>query len=130
MSEPKVTMDLSRASIGIGYSQTTTADKIAGVFNNSSLEVNQELQDAVLEIQQFIEELKKTHPTNTTSELASVATQTIEQIESDSNWKKRLTDAVKKGSLNAFEKSLEKVTNNIIVSFITGAVKSWITEDN
>jgi signal transduction protein with GAF and PtsI domain len=126
MSERRVKIDQSRASIGIGYSETTTAEKIGGVFRDHDSEINQELQEAVLEIQQLIEELQKTNPSNTTSEKAIVATRTIEQIENDSNWKKRLIDAVKKGSLAAFEKTLAKVTDSIIVGFITEAVKSWI----
>lgn len=64
MSEPNVKINQKGASIGIGYSHTTTAEKIGGVFHNNDSEVNQELQNAVLEIQQFIEELKKHKPAN------------------------------------------------------------------
>ncbi len=98
------------------------------VANKYASEQKPTLAEAAAEIQQLLEQLEKTYPTNTTAEKMVVATKAIERIESDPNWKQRVVRAASEGGLAVFEKAIEKAMDNPIGAFIVGAVKGWVGE--
>jgi hypothetical protein len=121
MSERKININQSGASIGVGYSENVEANQLGGTINNYPSEQKQTLAEAAAEIQQLLQQLEQTYPTNTTTEQMVVATKAIERIESDSTWKQRVVNAVKEGGLQAFEKAID----NPVGAFIVGAIKGW-----
>ncbi|WP_055075506.1 hypothetical protein [Pseudanabaena sp. 'Roaring Creek'] len=72
----------------------------------------------VLEIQELLERLSKSHPSQTTAQQMKIASQAIESIESDSDWKHRAVKALQSGLLETFK-------NNPVWTFIIGAIKEW-----
>ena len=80
------------------------------------------LADAAADIQQLLNQLEKSYPTNTTTEQMVVATKAVERIESDPTLKQRVINAAKEGGLAAFEKALD----NPVGTLITGAIKGWL----
>ena len=90
--------------------------KVAGVINEAE---EQDLAEAVAEIQALLQQLEQTYPTNTTTEQMVVATKVIEQIESNPTWKQKAYAAFKQGSLKAIE-------THPIGAFVVGAIKGWL----
>lgn len=121
MSERKINIDQSRASIGIGYSENADANQLGGTINNYASEQKQNLAEAAAEIQALLQQLEKTYPTDTATGQMVIATKAIERIENDPNWKKRVVSAAKEGGLQAFEKAID----NPLGAFIVGAIKGW-----
>ncbi|WP_181374353.1 hypothetical protein [Nostoc commune] len=121
MSERKININQSGASIGVGYSENVEANQLGGTINNYPSERKQTLAEAAAEIQQLLQQLEQTYPTNTTTGQMVVATKVIERIESDHIWKQRVVNAVKEGGLQAFEKAID----NPVGAFIVGAIKGW-----
>lgn len=121
MSERKININQSGASIGVGYSENVEANQLGGTINNYPSEQKQTLAEAAAEIQQLLQQLEQTYPTNTTTGQMVVATKVIERIESDQIWKQRVVNAVKEGGLQAFEKAID----NPVGAFIVGAIKGW-----
>lgn len=81
----------------------------------------QSLAEAAAEIQQLLKQLEQTYPTKTREEQRRVATEAINQIESNPAFKERIIKAVQYGSLAAFEKAID----NPLGAFITEAIKGW-----
>ncbi|MBD2606463.1 hypothetical protein H6G81_18485 [Scytonema hofmannii FACHB-248] len=93
--------------------------QVGGQINNNAPQ--QDLIAAPTEIQQLLKQLSEKYPTKTTAELAVEA---INRIESDPDWKQRVINAAREGGLAAFE----KVLDNPVGAFITGAIKGWLKE--
>ncbi|NET27280.1 hypothetical protein [Okeania sp. SIO1I7] len=92
--------------------------KVAGVIYEAQ---EQNLAETVAEVQQILQQLSQSYPTNTTTEQMIVATETIKKIESDPNLKQKLISASTSGGLAAFEKALD----NPVGAFIVSAIKGW-----
>lgn len=108
-----------KGNFGIGHmsgGEIKGNAKVAGVINEAE---EQNIAEAVAEIQALIQQLEQSHPTNTTSEQMMVATQAIAQIESNPTWKQKAIAAFKQGSLKALEA-------HPIGAFIVGAIKGWL----
>ncbi|MDJ0596546.1 MAG: pentapeptide repeat-containing protein [Pleurocapsa sp. MO_226.B13] len=109
-------------NIGIGHmsgGEIQKGAKVAGVINEAE---QQNLAQAAAEIQQLLEQLSQTYPTNTTAEKMMVAVEAIKRIENDPTWKQRVINAAKEGGLAALEKALD----NPVGVLITGAIKGWL----
>jgi hypothetical protein len=107
-----------KGNFGIGHmsgGEIKDNVKVAGVINEAE---EQNLAQAVAQIQALIQQLEQSHPTNTTTEQMIVATQAIAQIESNPTWKQKAIAAFKQGSLNVME-------THPIGKFIVGAIKGW-----
>ncbi|VEP14744.1 hypothetical protein H1P_2830012 [Hyella patelloides LEGE 07179] len=105
-------------NIGIGHmsgGEIKGNAKVAGVINEAE---ERDLAEAAAEIQALIRQLEQDNPTNTTTEQMVVATQAIEQIESNPTWKQKAIAAFKQGSLNVIE-------THPIGTFIIGAIEGW-----
>ncbi|NEN92920.1 MAG: hypothetical protein F6K48_30120 [Okeania sp. SIO3H1] len=92
--------------------------KVAGVIYEAQ---EQNLAETVAEVQQILQQLSQSYPTNTTTEQMIVATETIKKIESDPNLKQKLISAGTSGGLAAVEKALD----NPVGAFIVSAIKGW-----
>ena len=90
--------------------------KVAGVINEAE---EQNLAQAAEEIQQLLEQLEKTYPTETTADKMGLATEAITQIENNPPLKGKIVRAVKAGSMAAMEKML----NHPAASFVAAALR-------
>ncbi|NET17692.1 MAG: hypothetical protein F6K08_35135 [Okeania sp. SIO1H6] len=107
--------------VGIGHQSIGTVKdnaKVAGVINEAQ---QQNLAEAVAQVQQILQQLSQSYPTNTTTEQMIVATEAIKKIESDPTLKQKLISASSAGLLGAFE----KVLDNPVGAFVVSAIKGW-----
>jgi trans-aconitate methyltransferase len=79
------------------------------------------LAEAAAEIQQLLEQLSQTYPTNTTTEKMVVATAAIQHIENNSKLYQRVLSALKAGGIQA----LGQFLNHPAASFVIGALEDW-----
>jgi hypothetical protein len=125
MSERKINLDQSQASIGVGYSEKVEAEQIGGTINNYSPEKSQTLAEAAQEIQQLLDQLSETYPTKTAVEKSAFATKAIEEIEKKPDVKGKVLKALKAGGVAA----LMELTNNPVVKILTPMLESLLEED-
>ena len=109
--------------VGTGHQSIkirTVKDHAKGVeiINESQ---QQNLPEAVAQVQKILQQLSQSYPTNTTTEQMIVATETIKKIESDPNLKQKLISATTSGTLAAIEKALD----NPVGAFVFEAIKGW-----
>ncbi|MDZ7960321.1 MAG: hypothetical protein RMY34_20970 [Aulosira sp. DedQUE10] len=81
----------------------------------------QSLAEAAAEIQKLLEQLEKSYSTKTTAGKMAIATETINQIDSDPTLAARILSALKAGGVSAFEQFL----NHPAASFVIGALEDW-----
>jgi uncharacterized protein YjbI with pentapeptide repeats len=110
----------NQSNMGIGHVSggDFKDNKIAGTINEAA---NPSLADAAAEIRDLLTELEKSYPANTTTEKMVIATKAIERIEADPAWQQRTVNALKLGSVAAFEKAID----NPIGAFLKGAFEGW-----
>ena len=88
-------------------------------YNNSAEKSN--LAETANEIQQLLEQLSQTNPTNTMTGKMKIAGEVIEQIESNPALMKRVLGALNTGGVSAFE----QVLNHPAASLVIGALEEW-----
>jgi hypothetical protein len=81
----------------------------------------QSVADAAAEIQQLLEQLDKSYPSNTTTGKRAIAAEALARIEGDKSLSKRVLSAIKAGGVSAFEQFL----NHPAASFVIGALEDW-----
>ena len=86
-------------------------------YNNP--ETKQNLAEAAAEIQELLEKLSETYPSNSQKEKMVIAGEAIEQIENNPQLTQKLLSAVKAGSLAA----LESMLNHPAASFVIAAIE-------
>ena len=79
------------------------------------------LAEPAKEIQDLIEQLAKTHPTDTRAAKNSFADQIVEQIDANPSLSRRLLSATKTGGIAAIEQFL----SHPAVSFVVAAIEDW-----
>ena len=104
-------------NIGVAVNNGEIKDnaKVAGILNEAE---QQNLTEIITEVQAIIAPLAQTYPNNPTTQ----GIKAIEAIEKNPNLKQKLIEAAKKGSLEAFKKSLD----NPVGAFIGGAIEGWM----
>jgi uncharacterized protein YjbI with pentapeptide repeats len=104
-------------NFGVGVNQGEIKDnaKVAGILNEAE---QQNLTEIITEVQAIITPLAQTYRNNPTTQ----GIKAIEAIEKNPNLKQKLIEAAKKGSLEAFKKSLD----NPVGAFIGGAIEGWM----
>ncbi|MDY7014948.1 MAG: hypothetical protein SVX43_15395 [Cyanobacteriota bacterium] len=120
MSERKIAIDQSSASIGVGFAETVRAEQLGGTINNVPPEQRQNLAEAAAEIQTLLQQLEQSYPTRTSSEKQVVVTEALKQIESRSTLKKRLISAVRSGSIEVLKTLVQHPLVNILVAALEG----------
>ena len=103
--------------IGVNKGEVNT-EKIAGTINEAQ---KQTLAETAAEIQALLEQLDKTHSTDTTTGKMALATEAIAQIDSNPTLTARILSALKVGSVKAFEQFL----SHPAASFVIGALEDW-----
>jgi len=124
MSERKINIDQSQASLGVGYSEKVEAEQIGGTINNYSPEQRQSLAEAAKEIQQLLDQLSLTYPTTTVAEKSKIAAKAMEEIEKKPDVKQKVLKALKAGGVAA----LMELTNNPVVKILTPMLESLLEE--
>lgn len=107
-------------SVGGNVGGNVISGDVKNSFNSTN--VLKAVEVEIAKIQQLIQQLEQTYPTNTTKEQMMVATEAINRIESDPTWKQRVVLAARGGGLAAFEKAID----NPVGAFIIGAIKGWL----
>jgi hypothetical protein len=92
--------------------------------NNYIYNEKQNLSEAATEIQQLLEQLSESHPTDTTRGRMEVATEAIKRIESNPTLMQKILSALRAGSVQAFEQFL----NHPAASFVIGVLEDWQKE--
>ena len=100
-------------NIGIGHNEDKIKGnaKVAGVINEAA---QQDLKQAAAEIQQLLEQLSKTNPTETLSQKAVVAEKTIENIENNPTLKQKIIKAIKAMGIEAFMEAIDHPIANVL----------------
>jgi translation initiation factor IF-2 len=114
------TREHSGASIGVGYAKTVNAEQLAGVLNNYPPAQRQNLAEAAAEIQQLLQQLEQSYPTQTPEERKVFVSEAIKKIESNLPLKNRLVSAMRAGSLEALKKLVQHPAIEILVAAIEG----------
>ncbi|NEP21759.1 MAG: hypothetical protein F6J94_16270 [Moorea sp. SIO1F2] len=94
---------------------------IEGDYYNNNPEQKQNLAKAAAQIQELLETLDKTYPTDTTTGKMKVAAAAVEQIDTNPALSNRVLSALKAGGVSAFEQLL----NHPAASFVIGALEDW-----
>lgn len=105
------------------YRETTVNDQgtyVEGNYYNNSAE-RQTLAEAATEIQQLLEQLSETYPTNTMTGKMKIAAEVVERIESNNVLKSQVLSALKADGVGAFGQLL----NHPAASFVMGALEEW-----
>ena len=102
-------------NFGVGVNQGEIQGNAVGILNEAE---QQNLTEIITEVQAIITPLAQTYPNNPTTQ----GIKAIEAIEKNPNLKQKLIEAAKKGSLEAFKKSLD----NPVGAFIGGAIEGWM----
>jgi hypothetical protein len=108
-------------NFGIGNMNDGTIQsgaKIAGIINEAQ---QRNLAETVAEVQQLLEQLEKSYPTNTTTGKMKVATEVISRIDSNPTLTTRILSALEVGTISAFEQFL----NHPAASFFISALDDW-----
>lgn len=92
--------------------------KVAGIINEAE---QRNLAEAAAEIQQLLEQLDKSYPSDTMSGRMQIATEAVSQIENNPALMTRVLSALKAGGVSAFEQFL----NHPAASFVIGALEDW-----
>ena len=91
--------------------------KVGGI-NNEAEQKN--LADAAQEIQQLLEQLSETYPTNTSKEKMIVVGEAVEQVEQNLRLKTKVINALKAGGIEAFKEAINHPLVNIFMATIEG----------
>ncbi|MDJ0774116.1 MAG: hypothetical protein QNJ49_11940 [Mastigocoleus sp. MO_167.B18] len=100
-------------------SATNIVGNVEGNVNVN--QANNNLSEAAAEIQQLLNQLSQTYPTNTTTEKMTVATTAIQQIENNPKLRDRIVSALKTGGIQA----LAQFLNHPAAAFVIGALDDW-----
>jgi hypothetical protein len=108
-------------NFGIGQMSGGTIQsgaKIAGVINEAQ---QRNIAETAAEIQQLLEQLEKSYPTDTTAGKMKVATEAISTIDTNPTLAARIFSALEVGTISAFEQLL----NHPAASFFINALADW-----
>lgn len=117
-SEPgKSNFDLRQTKFGGGFA-AEGGIQIGGNFLDASSQQN--LNEAVEQIQQLLNQLSQTYPVTTTSEQMLVATKALEKIEEDPDFKQRVVGALKSGGTEALKALIDHPTIHVLLAAMEG----------
>ena len=105
----------------ITQSHYGSGDNVGIDKNITNIYNSQDLTQAAAEIQALLERLEKTHPSKTTLGKMAIATEAIQQIDSDPKLGLRIISALKAGGSWA----LESLLNHPAASFIIAGLEDW-----
>lgn len=118
MSERKIDINQSNASIGVGYSETIQTEQIAGAIHNYAQQLS--LAQAAADIQQLLKQLEETNPTTTETDKIIVAGKAADAIKNNPTLKARVIGALSNGGKEAFKEAVDNPIVNVLVAIIEG----------
>ncbi|RCJ26204.1 hypothetical protein A6770_26595 [Nostoc minutum NIES-26] len=89
-------------------------------ITNYTPEQRQNLAEAAADIQQLLQQLEQTYPTNTPLEKQVAVTEALRQIESNTTLKTRVIGALKAGGTEALKELLDHPLVNILLAALDG----------
>lgn len=107
-------------NFGIGHmsgGEIQKGAKVGGVINEAE---QTNLADAAKEIQQLLEQLSQTYPTNSIKERNAVAIEAVDRLENNPTLKAKVVNALKAGGIEAFKEAVDHPLVNIFVALIEG----------
>ncbi|NEQ39183.1 MAG: hypothetical protein F6K40_24195 [Okeania sp. SIO3I5] len=117
-TEKKVDIDKNYVDVGVGIN-------IGKIEKSKFIQINesqqQNLAEAAKDIQELLEQLDETYPSNTTAGKMKIAAEVITQIDNHPTKAKRIFSAIKAGGVAA----VEQLLNHPASSFIIGALEDW-----
>ena len=116
-----ITNNISHATISNFVSGSIQDSQFGDNQYNYASEQKTTLAEAAAEIQQVLEQLEQSYPTNTTAGKMAVASKAIQQIENNPTLKARILSALKAGDISTFETLLLHPA----ASFIISALGDW-----
>ncbi|MDM3845960.1 MAG: pentapeptide repeat-containing protein [Aphanizomenon gracile PMC638.10] len=121
-SKKQSNFDLKGAQFagGLVNADTVTAHQIGGNITNYNPEQKQNLAEAAAEIQQLLNQLGQTYPTNTPLEKQIAVTEALKQIDSNATLKARVIGALKAGGTEAFKELIDNPLINILLASMQG----------
>lgn len=105
---------------GLVNADTVNAHQIGGNITNYTPEQKQNLAQAAAEIQQLLNQLGETYPTNTPLEKQIVVTEALKEIESNPTLKARVIGALKAGGTEALKELLDHPVVNVLLAALEG----------
>lgn len=123
MTEPGRTIQIHQdnAKIGVGYAETVNAEQLAGEIHNYAPEQGQSLGEAAAEIQQLLDQLEKTYPSETVAQQEAIARKAVESIEKNPASKRRLLGAIREAGIEVFM----ELINHPAIRIIKAAFEGW-----
>ena len=112
----------NRRSIQTGggnYNERIEGNYIHG--NNYAGSQQKSIVETATEIQQLLEQLNKSYPTDTDSGKKALATEAISRIESNSTLAERIVSALEAGTIEAISQLLDHPA----ASFVIAALEDW-----
>ncbi|MEG4804055.1 pentapeptide repeat-containing protein [Microcoleus sp. ARI1-B5] len=106
---------------GLVDAETVHSQQIGGNINNYTQEQQQNLVEAAKEIQELLQQLEQSYPTNTPLEKQMVVTEALKQIESNEPLKARVIGALKAGGTEA----LKELVDHPLVNILLAALEGW-----
>ncbi|WP_335064988.1 pentapeptide repeat-containing protein [Nostoc sp.] len=121
-SKKQSNFDLKGAQFagGLVNADTVNAGQIGGNMTNYSPEQRQNLAEAAAEIQQVLNQLSQTYPTNTPLEKQIAITEALKQIDSNPTLKARVIGALKAGGTEALKELVDHPLVNILLATLEG----------
>jgi aspartokinase len=106
-------------NFGVGINKgIINSENLAGYMNIAS---PKNLAEAAAEIQQILDQLSQTYPSNTMSDRMQLASKAITHIENNPSLMQRVLSALKAGSISALSQAL----NHPSASFVITALEDW-----
>lgn len=106
---------------GLVDAETVHSQQIGGNINNYNQEQQQNLVEAAKEIQELLQQLEQSYPTNTPLEKQMVVTEALKKIESNEPLKARVIGALKAGGTEA----LKELVDHPLVNILLAALEGW-----
>lgn len=106
---------------GLVDAETVHSQQIGGNINNYTPEQRQNLVEAAKEIQELLQQLEQSYPTNTPLEKQMVVTEALKEIESNETLKARVIGALKAGGTEA----LKELVDHPLINILLAALEGW-----
>ena len=111
--------DLRESKFGGGFAGTKGTQSGGTFYDYSS---NPNLSQAVVEIQQLLEQLESTNPATTSAEKMTVAAKAVDVIENNPALKARVIAALKSGGTESFKQAI----NHPIAKNLIPIIEEWV----
>jgi uncharacterized protein YjbI with pentapeptide repeats len=121
-SKKQSNFDLKGAQFGGGLvnADTVNAQQIGGNIANYTPQQRQNLAEAATEIQQLLNQLGQSYPTNTPLEKQIAVTEALKQIDNNPTLKARVIGALKSGGTEALKELVDHPLVNILLATLEG----------